>query len=171
MDLSKLHRNVKLQTKGIWHDILNPATALPTGIRVKIIGPDSPAQKQLRFDLEDWLNPRSERYSSRNQPRNAKEKDEKIVEFLADTIIDWEVFEDGKPVPITKEAKIRVINAATWLRAQIDTLANYTPAWSDPDIDGDLEREEILEKARLIQAEMEQSTNSETEQAEADAPA
>lgn len=171
MDILLLTRNVKLQTKGIWHDILHPATGLPTGMRVKIVGPDSPAQRKSRFELEDWLNPNSNSYANRNKPRSAEEKDKKIVEFLAGTIIDWEVVEDGKPVPFSEENKIRVISAATWLRAQIDTLANYTPAWNDLDEEAELEKEEIFEKARLIQDEMEQAAKPDAEQVEADAPA
>lgn len=167
MDILRLHRNFDQQTAGIWHDIVDPATGVPIGIRLKIVGPDSKAQRRLRFALEDWLQPKNN-YSTYKH-RTAEEKDKKIVEFLAGTIIDWEIEENGKPIPCSEDNKIRVINAATWLRAQVDTLANYYPPWVDMETARKEEYEETLVKAKRLQDEMEQAAKPDAEEVETDA--
>ena len=108
------------QERGAWFDLADPLTGRPTGIRLRIAGPDSETQRKARLRLADDLVEMTDidgRVSS-----EAREK-ARIVN-LARCVLGWECEEDGQPVPFNTANVIRLIRAATWVEAQIDAYAS-----------------------------------------------
>lgn len=147
MDIGKILLSAKKQNDGIWYDALHPVTGAKIDMRFKICGPDSKVQREERFKLEDFFN---RKIKNAPAPITAGEKDAAIVKFLASVIIDWEVTENGNPLRFSEENKIKLINAGTWLRAQIDSFAGHTPPWETTEDEADL-----MKKAKELQDAME----------------
>ena len=107
------------QEKGAWFDLVDPMDGKPTGIRLRIAGPDSETQRKARLKLSDDLVEMADidgRVSSDNREKARQSN-------LAACVLDWECEEAGQPVPFTTQNILRLIRAAAWVEAQIDAFA------------------------------------------------
>ena len=55
MQLNDILSNAEDQDRGRWFDLADPVTGEPTGIRLRIAGPDSATQARARLKLADEL--------------------------------------------------------------------------------------------------------------------
>lgn len=107
------------QERGAWFDLVDPLEGRPTGIRLRIAGPDSDTQRRARLMLADELVEMADvdgRVSSEHREKAR-------IANLARCVLGWECEEDGKAVPFTTLNIIRLIRAGTWVEAQVDAFA------------------------------------------------
>lgn len=107
------------QEKGAWFDLVDPVEGKPTGIRLRIAGPDSETQRKARLALSDEL----VEMADIDGRVSAENREKARLTNLARCVLGWECEEDGKPVPFTTLNVTRLIRAATWVEAQIDAYA------------------------------------------------
>lgn len=115
LDFDDIQKANERQNEGAWFDILNPVTSEKTGMRVKLVGPDSKKHRDAITKLRNKLN--SSKYASMYG------RDEANIAFLADCILDWEIIEQGQALPFSHANACRILSAGTWIRAQIDAFA------------------------------------------------
>ncbi|MGR3494077.1 hypothetical protein [Citreimonas sp.] len=108
------------QERGHWFDLADPVTGKPTGIRVKLAGPDSVTQNKARLQLADDLSA----VADAEGRVTAEQREAARIDSLARCILDWEIREDGNPVPFTHANAVRLLKAAAWVQAQIDAFAS-----------------------------------------------
>jgi hypothetical protein len=119
MDLGDIITNSEAQDRGLWFDLPNPITGAATGIRLLIAGPDSRAQKRAQINMVDAMTEASDM----DGRVSATDREKLRQSALAQAVLDWECSEGGNPVPFTHDAVLRLIRAARWVEAFIDTRA------------------------------------------------
>ena len=119
MDLSEIAKSASAQDEGSWHELISPVDARPTGIRLRIAGPDSEVSRKARQTMEREVN----RLGSRAGGLTPEAREKLMDEYFATVTLDWEAKEKGKPVPFSKDALLRLLRAGLWVRAQIDGFA------------------------------------------------
>jgi hypothetical protein len=120
MDLNDILANIADQDRGTWCDIVDPVDGTPTGIRVLVAGPDSETQHKARLRLSDDLAELADL-----DGRVSAENREKVrIASLARCVLNWEIEEDGKALPFSHAACVRVLSAASWIQAQVDAFAS-----------------------------------------------
>ncbi len=107
------------QDRGRWFDLLHPVSGKPTGMRIKLAGPDSATQARARILMADDLSD----YADLDGRVSGEARETCRVRFLARCVLDWEVSEHDKILPLSFEAVIRLLRAGTWAQAQIDAIA------------------------------------------------
>ena len=125
MDLSDIVSEVADQERGAWLDIADPVTGEPTGIRFKIAGPDSETQHRAQLALADELTA----LAGPDGMVSAEQRERVRIACLAKCVLDWEVTENGLPVPFSHKNVVRVLRAAKWLQAQVDAFADDRAAF------------------------------------------
>lgn len=120
MDLIEILGNVADQERGAWFDILDPVTGEETGIKFRVAGPDSETQHRARLKLSDEL----AELADADGRISAEHREKARIASLARCVLGWEISEDGKPVPFSHAACVRVLSAASWLQAQVDAFAS-----------------------------------------------
>jgi hypothetical protein len=120
MDLTEILGNVADQERGAWFDILDPVTAEETGIKFRVAGPDSETQHRARLKLSDEL----AELADADGRITAEHREKARIASLARCVLGWEITEDGKPVPFSHAACVRVLSAASWLQTQVDAFAS-----------------------------------------------
>lgn len=113
------------QDRGAWFDLLDPVTGKATGIRLKVAGPDSEAQNRARLRLSDDLSDAADA-EGRVTPE-ARERAR--IESLARCVMDWELSENDDPLPISHANIVRLLKAANWVQAQVDSFASDRAAF------------------------------------------
>lgn len=135
MDISELVASREDQERGTWFDLRHPVTGAPIDIRFKVAGPDSETQRDARLKMEQALFGEGRRY----EPKLGKDRERLVVEMLARCVIDLDARENGEPVPHTFLTVVRMIEAALWVRAQLDDFAaDRRPYFAKPDVETDL---------------------------------
>lgn len=126
MNLSEVGNIAEDQDRGRWLDLLGPYDGKPVGIRLLIVGPDSMAQARARLKLADDLSDMAD-----DEGRvNAENRETARLRNLARCIIGWEATEDGKPVPFSFDAALRLLKAGRWVQEQVDEFAGSRRAFS-----------------------------------------
>ena len=117
--LDEIRAQAADQERGTWFDLLDPVEGRPTGIRLRVAGPDSETQRKARLVLADQLVELADL-----DGRVSAEAREKVrQESLAACVLDWECAEDGQPLSFTTANMLRLIRAASWVDAQLDGFA------------------------------------------------
>ena len=125
MQLNDILANAEDQDRGKWFDLADPWTGKPTGIRFLIAGPDSATQARARVKLVDELAGLADL-----DGRISAEAREKVrLNNLARCVLGWEIHEDGEPVPFSHANVQRVLRAASWVQAQVDSFAGDRAAF------------------------------------------
>ena len=107
------------QERGAWFDVADPITGQPTGIRVKVAGPDSETQNRARLKLADDLSGLADAEGK----LTAENRNRARLDCLAACVLAWDIMEDGEPVPFTHGNVLRLLKSADWVQAQIDSFA------------------------------------------------
>lgn len=125
MQLNDIIADAQDQDRGREFELADPVTGKPTGIKLRIAGPDSATQNRARLTLSDNL-----AESADLDGRVSAEAREKLrIQCLAACVLGWDVEEDDKPVPFSQANVIRLLNAATWVQAQVDDYASNRAAF------------------------------------------
>ncbi|MBB3289899.1 MULTISPECIES: hypothetical protein [unclassified Rhizobium] len=119
MDLSDILSNVVDQDKGRRMEIVNPWTGDGTGIFFVVAGPDSQAQRNARIAMMDEL---AEMADDEGKV-SSEARETARINSLARCCLRMEIEEDGKQIPSNHKNIVRVLKAAAWLQAQVDTFA------------------------------------------------
>ncbi|MGE0853640.1 MAG: hypothetical protein AB7O44_29170 [Hyphomicrobiaceae bacterium] len=133
-DLTALFGNIEDQNRGAELELRDPVTGAPTGMKIRIAGPDSKIQTHARQQAQDELADLLPEYRRRvGQTIKAKDRERISVEMLARCVLSWNLQQDGQDVPCTHETIVRVLTAAAWVREQVDEFAgSRTPYWKTP---------------------------------------
>lgn len=108
MDLNDIKANAADQDKGHWFDLVDPVEGRPTGIRLRIAGPDSATQRRAELALVDELAELADA-----EGRVSTESREKArLNCLARCVLDWELTEDGEPLPFNQANVLRLLGSA-----------------------------------------------------------
>lgn len=125
MQLNDILANAEDQDRGLWFDLLDPLTGEPTGIRLRLSGPDSATQARARLRMVDELAEAAD-----DDGRVSAEAREKCrLNSLARCVLGWEVSEGGEPVPFTHANILRLLRAAAWVHQQVDAMAGNRAAF------------------------------------------
>lgn len=119
MDLSDITNSAGAQEKGHEFELLDPVRGDPTGIKLRLAGPDSQISRKARQTLEREVS----RLSNRSGGMSPEARERLMDDFFAAITLDWTVKEKGKSVPYSKDAFLRLLRAGLWVRAQIDGFA------------------------------------------------
>lgn len=119
MELNDIRNMTADQDRGRWFDLHDPVDGKPTGIRLKIVGPDSETQRRGRLKLADDLADLAD--AEGRVPAAARESAR--IDNLAGCVTAWEITEDGQPVPFSHANVVRLLKAAAWVQAQVDAFA------------------------------------------------
>lgn len=120
MQLDDIRNQTADQDRGHWFDLVDPVTGKPTGIRVKLAGPDSETQNRARLRLADDLAD----VADAEGRVSAEARERCRIDSLARCVLAWEITEDGQPVPFNHANVLRLLKAATWVQAQVDANAS-----------------------------------------------
>jgi hypothetical protein len=116
MTLDDIIANAADQDRGHEFELLDPVAGTPTGILLKIAGPDSDTQRRAKLATNDAL------LAWRDRP-SAAEQEALAIEQLASCVLGWSIFEAGEPVPFNQKNLIRLLRVQ-WVRQQVDALAS-----------------------------------------------
>ena len=108
------------QERGAWFDLGDPLEGTPTGIRLRIAGPDSDTQRRARLQLADEL----VEMADLDGRVSAEHRERARIANLARCVLDWECRENGEAVPFNTANVLRLLRAATWVEAQVDAFAS-----------------------------------------------
>lgn len=127
MQLDDIVGNAVDQDRGRMLEIANPWTGEPIGMKFRIAGPDSETQRKARIAMMDDLADMAD-----EQGRvTAEQRETARIACLAKCVLEWDVTEEGKPVPFGHKNVVRVLRSANWLQAQVDAFAgdrsNFAP--------------------------------------------
>lgn len=127
MQLNDILANAEDQDRGQWFDLLDPVTGEPTGLRLRLAGPDSATQARARLRMVDELAEAAD-----DDGRVSAEAREKCrLNSLARCVLGWEVSEDGQPLPFTHANILRLLRAAAWVHQQVDAMAGNRAAFME----------------------------------------
>lgn len=127
MQLNEIFGNSEDQNRGAWFSLADPWTGKPTGIELRIVGPDSATQHEATLTLADEL---ADAMDAEGKV-SAADRDRARIRNLARCVKEWKCEEDGKPVPFSFENVCRLLRAARWVQIQVDAFAsdrrNFAP--------------------------------------------
>ena len=118
MTLEEILHNVADQDRGREFELADPATGLPTGIKLWIVGPDSETAHRARLALSDEL---AEMADAEGRV-TAEQREKARLHCLAAHVLRWEIEEDGKPVPFNTANLLRLLRVH-WVAEQVDSFA------------------------------------------------
>lgn len=118
MTLDEILANVADQDRGKEFELLDPVEGKPTGIKLRIVGPDSETAHKARLALADEL----AEMADHNGRVSAENREKARLNCLARHVVDWEVEEDGKPVPFSHANVLRLLKVH-WIQEQVDAFA------------------------------------------------
>lgn len=119
MQLSDILADAQDQDRGRDFELADPVTGKPTGITLRIAGPDSATQTRARLQFSDEL---AEAMDAEGRV-SSEAKDKARVNNLARCVLGWSITEDGQPVPFNHSNVVRLLKAALWVQAQVDSFA------------------------------------------------
>lgn len=118
MTLEDILANVADQDRGKEFELADPVTGEPTGIKLWIVGPDSETAHRARLALSDELADMAD-----HEGRVSADNREKArLNCLARHVQRWEIEEDGKAVPFSHKAVLRLVRVQ-WVQDQVDAFA------------------------------------------------
>lgn len=113
------------QDRGRELELADPVTGKPTGMKLRIAGPDSATQNRARLALADAMAEQADEHGR----VSAAVRERLRIESLAACVLGWEILEEDKPVPFNQANVIRLLRAATWVQAQVDAFAGDRAAF------------------------------------------
>ena len=117
-DLSFLDAMQERQNQGVEFPIVDAARQ-DTGIRVKVAGRDSDAQRKARDEIMQHL------INSGGDHRTVADRQRNNIDILASAILDWSgVHRNGKPVECTMEEVVSLLTRYPVVRDQVDIYAS-----------------------------------------------
>jgi hypothetical protein len=119
MDLSEARSNIVDQDKGRWLDVIDPWSGKPTGMRFLLAGPDSETQRRSRIAMMDEI---AEAAGS-DGGISFEAREAARIGCLARCALDWQIEDEGKPVPFTHKNVVRVLKGIQWIQVQVDAFA------------------------------------------------
>ena len=126
MDLNDILANAEDQEKGRWFELHDPVSGAPTGIKLKIAGPDSATQRRVQLAIFDEI----AEVADVDGRVSAEARQRVKLNGLARCILDWEITEDGEPIPFNHKNVLRLLTAAEWIYEQADIFAGRRePYW------------------------------------------
>lgn len=125
MDLTDIIADAQDQDRGRDFDLVDPVTGKPTGISLRIAGPDSATQARARLQMVDDLAEMADETGRVSAAMREKAR----INSLARCVLGWDVKEDGEPVPFNHANVVRFLRAATWVQAQVDAFASDRAAF------------------------------------------
>lgn len=118
MTLEDILANVADQDRGKEFELADPVTGEPTGIKLWIVGPDSETAHRARLALSDELADMAD-----HEGRVSADNREKArLNCLARHVQRWEIEEDGKAIPFSHKAVLRLVRVQ-WVQDQVDAFA------------------------------------------------
>lgn len=125
-DIVSLHA---AQDAGAELAIINPITNEVTDLKFWIAGPDSNVQRRAREWAAAAVRSDALMMAAPDHPMFASTRRRIATGMLARSIVRWDIRQDGKPVPLSTENAIRVLNASEILRDQVDAFAASRDPW------------------------------------------
>ena len=116
------------QDQGRWFELHDPVEGTPTGIKLRIAGPDSATQRRAELAMVDEL---AEMADAQGRV-SAEHRQAARLGCLARCVLGWELFEDGEPVPFTHDNVLRLLRAGRWVEQQVDGFAGDRAAFRGP---------------------------------------
>lgn len=125
MQLNDIEAEAQDHDRGREFELLDPVTGKPTGITLRIAGPDSATQARARLAMVDELAAGAD-----DEGRvNAAAREKARLNTLARCVLGWDIKEDGEPVPFNHANVVRLLRAALWVQAQVDAFASDRAAF------------------------------------------
>lgn len=124
MQLDAILANVADQDRGQEFELADPVTGKPTGIKLRIAGPDSDTQRRARITLSDELADMADV----DGRVSAEHREKARLNCLARCVLGWTIEEDGKPVPFTQVNVVRLLRVQ-WVQQQVDGFASDRAAF------------------------------------------
>lgn len=125
MQLNDILADAQDQDRGRDFDLLDPVTGKPTGITLRIAGPDSATQARARLQMVDDLADMADA----DGRVSAVDREKARLYTLARCVLGWDVKEDGQPVPFNHANVLRVLRSALWVQQQVDGFASDRAAF------------------------------------------
>jgi hypothetical protein len=125
VQLNEIIADAQDQDRGREFELHDPVTGEPTGIKLRIAGPDSATQNRAKLTLADALADHADEVGR----VSAATRERLRIECLAACVLGWEIEEDGKPIPFSQGNVVRFLRAATWVQAQVDAFADDRSAF------------------------------------------
>lgn len=125
MELNDIRDFSADQERGQWFELADPVTGKATSLRLKVAGPDSEVQNRARLKLADDLAD----VADAEGRVSAEARERARIDSLARCVLAWEVTEEGKPVPFNHSNIVRLLRAAAWVQAQVDSFASDRAAF------------------------------------------
>lgn len=119
MQLSDIEAEAQDQDRGHEFELRHPETGEGTGIKLRIVGPDSATQGRARLQMADDL----AAMADDDGRVNAANREKARLNCLARCVVGWDVQEDGQPLPFNHANVLRLLKAAVWVQAQVDAFA------------------------------------------------
>ncbi|WP_127113049.1 hypothetical protein [Shimia sediminis] len=120
MQLNEIIADAQDQDRGRELELVDPVNGEPTGIKLRIAGPDSVTQNRASLQLADDM---AELADLKGRvPAAVRER--LRIKCLAACVLGWEIMEDGQSIPFSQANVIRFLKAASWVQAQVDTFAS-----------------------------------------------
>ncbi|WP_028030522.1 hypothetical protein [Gemmobacter nectariphilus] len=119
MELHEIEAEAQDHDRGRDFDLLDPVTGKGVGITLRIAGPDSATQARARLRMMDELAEAADDAGMVNAAAREKAR----LNSLAACVLGWNVREAGEPVPFTHGNVLRLLRAAPWVQAQVDSFA------------------------------------------------
>jgi hypothetical protein len=125
MQLNDILMSSQDQDRGREFELLDPVSGKATGIKLRIAGPDSATQSRARLQVTDDLADAAD-----DDGRiDAAAREKARLNCLARCVLGWEIEEDGEPLPFNHANVVRLLKAAAWVHAQVDTFAGDRAAF------------------------------------------
>lgn len=119
MQLDDIISDAADQERGAVLELHDPVNGTPTGIKLKIAGPDSVTQRKAALQLADELS----EMAGPDGRVTAEHRETARINCLARCVLSWEIEEGGKAVPFTHANTVRLLKAARWVQDQADAFA------------------------------------------------
>ncbi|WP_313349918.1 hypothetical protein, partial [Paracoccus sp. (in: a-proteobacteria)] len=113
------------QDRGRDFELVDPVTGQPTGIKLRIAGPDSATQARARLQMVDDLADAADGEGK----VSAADRERVRLNTLARCVLGWEISENGEPVPFNHASVVRFLKAALWVQQQVDSFASDRAAF------------------------------------------
>lgn len=112
------------QDRGRWFPLLHPVTGAPVGVSLLVTGPDSRKSAEVAALMVDDL---AEAADDLGRVRGAARADIHR-RALARRVLDWKAEEEGKAVPFSHAALLRLL-VVGWVNSQLDTFCAARSPW------------------------------------------
>lgn len=119
MQMNDILSDAQDQDRGHEFELTDPILGEPTGIKLRVAGPDSATQNRARLQLSDDL----AEMADLDGRVSAEHRENLRIKSLAACVLGWEIMEDGQPVPFNQGNVIRLLKSAMWVQEQVDEFA------------------------------------------------